>query len=92
MRSTVARRQRPLNTPVPIQVQADDAGCPWAVRRASWSAPRTVDRVQDRWRIDDEWWRARPISRFYFALLLHDGTVLTIYHDRILGRWFEQRP
>jgi hypothetical protein len=50
-----------------------------------------VARVQDRWRIDDEWWRAHPISRLYHTVLLSDGSLLTIYHDLIADRWFLQR-
>lgn len=86
-----ARDLRSLNTPAPVRVRADAAGQPLAVLRSGWSGPREVVRVQDRWRIDDEWWRAHPISRLYFSLLLADGTLLTLYHDLIANRWFEQR-
>jgi len=48
-----------------------------------------VAAVQDRWRIDDEWWR-HPISRLYFSLLLEDGRTLTIYRDLVTGRWSQQ--
>lgn len=82
---------RPLNAPLPIQVDADATGRPLAVRRRGWPWPRTVAKVQDRWRIDDEWWRAHPISRLYHTLLLDDGTLVTVYHDQIDGTWFEQR-
>jgi len=44
-----------------------------------------VERVRDRWRIDDEWWRERPIARLYYALLLEDGTFLTVYRDLAAG-------
>jgi hypothetical protein len=55
-----------------------------------------VASVQDRWRLDDEWWRERPISRLYHALVLEDGTLLTVYHDLSHDEeegpaWFEQR-
>ena len=86
-----ARALRPLNGPVPIAVRADPEGRPLAVRRRGWSAPRAVARVQDRWRIDDEWWRERPISRLYYALVLDDGTLLTVYQDLVADAWFEQR-
>jgi hypothetical protein len=48
-----------------------------------------VERIQDTWVIEDEWWR-QPISRQYFALLLDDGTRRTAYHDRITDAWFLQ--
>ncbi|HUG36582.1 MAG TPA: hypothetical protein VML54_06500 [Candidatus Limnocylindrales bacterium] len=47
--------------------------------------------MQDRWRIDDEWWREHPISRRYFNVLLVDDTLLTIYHDETANAWFEQK-
>ena len=86
-----ARGLRRLNAPVPIRVRTDAAGRPRAVRRRGRPETRRVMRVQDRWRIDDEWWRAQPISRLYHALLLDDGTLLTVYHDLVADTWFEQR-
>ena len=86
-----ARDLRPLNEPAPIEVWTDADGNPVAVRRRGWPAPRKVARVQDRWRIDDEWWRERPISRLYHALLLADGTLLTAYRDLLADTWCEQR-
>jgi hypothetical protein len=50
-----------------------------------------VAHVRDRWRVDDEWWRARPISRLYYALVLDDGTFLTLYRDLADASWREQR-
>jgi hypothetical protein len=50
---------------------------------------RLVERVQDTWIIEDEWWR-QPIARQYFALLLDDGTRRTIYHDRVTDAWYLQ--
>jgi hypothetical protein len=49
-----------------------------------------VAAVQDCWRIDDEWWRERPVSRLYFSLLLEDGRTLTTYRDLVTGRWSQQ--
>ena len=86
-----ARELRRLNAPVPLRVRADADGRPRAVRRRGWSESRRVVRVQDRWRIDDEWWRAQPISRLYHTLLLDDGTLLTVYHDLLADTWFEQQ-
>jgi hypothetical protein len=82
---------RPLNRPGAIEVRVDAAGQPFAARRAGWPAARRVARVQDRWRIDDGWWRAHPVSRAYYTLLLVDGAVVTVYHDLIADAWFEQR-
>ena len=49
-----------------------------------------VAAMQDRWRIDDEWWRHRPVSRLYFSLLLEDGQKVTVFRDLVSGRWAKQ--
>jgi hypothetical protein len=73
-----------------LQTRTDDAGAPLAVQRISWPAPCCVTRVQDRWRIDDEWWREGPIARLYYRVQLDDGTLRTLYHDLPTGAWLEQ--
>jgi hypothetical protein len=52
---------------------------------------RAVACVQDRWRIDDEWWRETPVSRLYCQVRLEEGRVLTLYHDLIGDSWWEQQ-
>ncbi len=52
---------------------------------------REVTAVQDRWRIDDEWWREIALARMYYQLRLEDGRMITIYRDLIGGVWCEQR-
>jgi len=86
-----ARSLRPLNAALAVLVRSDAEGNPLAVRRGRWPEPRAVVRVQDRWRIDDEWWRDAPISRLYYLVLLSGDLLLTIYHDLSTGAWFEQR-
>lgn len=86
-----AHPRRALNVPAQLTVHADALGQPLTVRRTHAPRPCTVARIQDCWRIDDEWWRARPISRLYFVLVLDNDTLLTVYHDLITGVWFEQR-
>ncbi len=49
-----------------------------------------VAEVEDFWRIDDEWWRERPVSRLYYSLLLKDGRAVTVYRDEVSGRWAKQ--
>lgn len=83
--------RRQLNTPVPVEVRVNAQGSPVAVRRSAWSRAREVVGLQDLWRIDDEWWRAHPISRLYHLLLLADDTLLLVYHDLVADSWFEQR-
>jgi len=77
----------PLKEPRPVAVTADDAGEPVAVvlggRRLA------VERIEDVWRIDDEWWR-EEVSRLYYRLLLEAGRPLVVFHDLIRGHWCEQ--
>jgi len=87
MRNKTAERR--LNEPRPIEVIADGSGEPLAVvlggRRLA------VEQVQDRWRIDGEWWRERPTSRFYYQLELVDGRTVVVYEDLVQGRWYAQK-
>jgi hypothetical protein len=93
-RATLGPRYlRSLNEPRPIRVEADAHGQPRRVWATSGHA-REVSAVQDRWRIDDEWWRERPVARLYHALLLEDGSQLVVYRDLLADGdhdgWFAQ--
>jgi len=80
-------RLRPLNQAKPIRVEADESGQLQAVVLGRQRL--AVAAVEDRWRIDEEWWR-KEVSRMYFSLLLEDGRTLTTYRDLVTGRWFQQ--
>ncbi len=83
-----AGRIRPLNRPRPARVEADEQSRPTVV----WLSGRrcAVEAVLETWRIDDEWWRERPVSRVYYRLLLEDGRTVTLYRDLVRGRWSKQ--
>ena len=79
---------RPLNLPRPVQVTVDQqSGLPLALHERN--RRREVESIQDSWCVDDEWWRD-PIRRRYVQVLLRDGAIRTLFHDRIANRWFEQ--
>ena len=82
---------RPLNAPVPLRVQIDERGRIVSLWRHGRLTPRRIAAIQDRWRLDDEWWREHPVARMYYAVVLDDGTLLTVYHDLATDAWFEQR-
>jgi hypothetical protein len=82
---------RPLNAPMPLRVQLDEQGRVAAIWRQGRLTPRTIAAIQDRWRIDDEWWREHPVSRMYYEVVLDDGSLLTMYQDLAVDQWFEQR-
>lgn len=81
-------RVRSLNLPQSVEVRVDaQSGLPSALReRQQW---RKIERIQDIWQVDDEWWR-EPISRRYLQVVLRGGTLRTLFHDRISDRWFTQ--
>jgi hypothetical protein len=79
---------RPVNIPEPVDVEeASSFSLPLAVR-----VPRrqAVVNIEDRWRIDDEWWRQEPISRLYFEVTLASGQKQVIYKDLIKNCWYRQ--
>ena len=78
---------KPVNTPEPVRVEEDASGLPLAVR-----LPRRVRiaAIEDRWRIDDEWWRAEPVSRLYYNVFLASGDRWVLYKDLITGDWYRQ--
>ncbi len=85
--SSRADQLRPLNRPRPITVQVD-GGVPIAL--IDGAHHHRIERVQDRWHIDDEWWR-EPIQRRYYRVALDTGSIRTLYHDQVADTWFEQR-
>ena len=91
---------RALNRPRPLRVEAGEDACPEpGVSRSRRSRPIAVhlsgqrcavESVLETWRIDDEWWRERPVSRLYFTLLLEDGQTVTLFRDLVSRRWAKQ--
>lgn len=84
-----AHRLRPLASPRSTRVETDDRACPRSVLFEG--AMQDVASIQDRWRIEDEWWRETPVSRAYYQLQLESGRVTTVYRDLVGGGWWEQR-
>jgi len=78
---------KPLNMPEPVRVEADAGGLPQAIRG---KRRQPVAYVEDRWRLDDEWWRTGPVSRLYYAVRLASGQKLVVYQDLVTGGWYRQ--
>lgn len=78
----------PVNMPKEIAVIDNGLGEPNSI--VCQRGRLSVARVQNRWRIDDEWWQSE-ISRMYYELLLSDGSVLTVFQDLVSGKWYQQR-
>ncbi len=78
---------KPVNTPEPVPVKEDENGFPAKVGLSHW---QVVVAVEDRWRIDDEWWRSEPVSRIYYSIRLDSGQRLVLYRDLISNNWYRQ--
>lgn len=77
----------PLNLPQPAAVEEDNTGLPSAV--LTHGVLRPVTAIVERWRIDDEWWRAE-ISRQYYLVELEGGTRVTLFEDLVTRVWYTQ--
>jgi hypothetical protein len=42
------------------------------------------------WRIDQHWWRAGPVRRTYYRVVLPDGLPVTVYYDEVAQTWSRQ--
>lgn len=78
---------RPVNTPETVKIEDDASGEPLAVRLKRRQA---VLSIEDKWRLDDEWWRSGPIARLYYNVLLASGQRMILYKDLITGNWYQQ--
>jgi hypothetical protein len=78
---------RPVNAPEPVNVEEDTAGRPGALKK---KRRQKIAAIDDRWRIDDEWWRPEPVARLYYAVRLASGQRLVLYQDLSRGGWYRQ--
>jgi hypothetical protein len=70
--------------PRPVRVQSDEHGLPSkvALDPSNSRAPSfAVERVEEVWRIAEEWWRETPIGRTYYRVVIDGGRSLTLFHD-----------
>jgi hypothetical protein len=70
-------------------VETGDDGAPVSLKLRGRRV--TVESVADRWRIDDEWWRGRPVSRMYYECLVDGGLQVTVFRNLVTGEWYRQR-
>ena len=80
---------RAINKPIPVSVMCNRQGLPKSIKlNGRWI---NVLSIEDRWRIDDEWWRDQPINRMYFSCNLYGEVIITFYHDLTNQLWYLQR-
>ena len=85
-KSSVNTPYKLLNTPEQIPVRENLKGYPTRVGKGN----LLVKNIEDRWRIDDEWWRLEPVSRMYYSIILDNGMRIIIYKDLVTGHWYRQ--
>jgi hypothetical protein len=78
---------KPVNLPEPVHVQEGPDGIPVALKTKRRQA---ITAIEDRWRIDDEWWRSESVSRLYYAVTLDSGQRLVLSKNLIDNRWYRQ--
>ena len=87
-----------LNTPRVIEVRTNSTGNPTAVHMPSSAPLRSngkwvkVTKVEDLWKVNDEWWRGpdEEISRLYYILRIDSGQQITLFLDLITNKWHQQ--
>jgi hypothetical protein len=80
---------RPLNPPLPIKVIETKYHAPIALILNGQRLG--IARIEEVWRIDEEWWRPQAIARIYYRLILKDGRAITIFRDLVEGSWYRQQ-
>lgn len=71
-----------------IEVESDSL---WTPLSFVWQGEvHPVEQVNERWRVDEEWWRGR-VWREYFILTTTTGLLVEMYHDLAAKTWFMQR-
>mgnify|MGYP001216044698 FL=1 len=78
---------KPVNLPEEVWVEENAAGLPAVLKGRR---RQKIIRIEDRWRIDDEWWRSEPVTRFYYAVLLVSGQKVVIYKNLAKNTWHRQ--
>lgn len=93
-RSQSSASLRPIGMPRVLEVHADDEGRPLVMVRVDTHGRRygeaRVERIEERWRLSEAWWREAPQARTYYRVVLDGGQLFTVYRDDVTGRWYEQ--
>ena len=82
-----AETLKPVNLPEPVSVEEVKSGLPLVVKI---KRRQKIIAIEDRWRIDDEWWRKEPVSRLYYAVILVSGQRLVLSKNLIDNCWYRQ--
>lgn len=64
--------------------------------QARGGAPVRVDGVRvasvlESWLVEEGWWTARPVRRYYWEVLLQSGASALLFNDLRSGTWLRHR-
>ncbi len=76
-----------VNLPELVRVQESPDGIPVALKT---TRRQSIVAVENRWRIDDEWWRSEPVSRLYYSVRLASGQQMVLYKNLADNCWYRQ--
>ena len=78
---------KPLHLPRPVEVQEGTEHEPVSVcLERRW---QQVALISDTWTFD-LWWLPEPVARSYYRVDPGDGRQVTLFRDRMEGRWYRQ--
>jgi hypothetical protein len=83
--ATSGSRPTRLYEPRAVDVASDARNAPVQINDID------VVQIREEWIVEDGWWTAAPISRWYFEVVLIDGRDLTVFRSFPSGQWFTQR-
>jgi hypothetical protein len=79
---------RPVNPPIPIEVRETGHQTPRVIKvNGRWVK---VAAIVDVCSLDEEWWRAQPIVRMCYRVMLEDDRPITVFRDMLDGAWYRQ--
>ena len=83
-----------LNTPRVIKVRTNSTAIymPSSAQLRSNGKWVNVIKVENLWKVNDEWWRGadEEISRLYYVLRIDSGQQITMFLDLITNKWHRQ--
>ncbi|MCI0770578.1 MAG: hypothetical protein J4N94_01735 [Chloroflexi bacterium] len=84
---------QPVNPPVPISVREGPGHVPLYVTLKRVTLKRKtvrVFRIDNMWKVNDNWSMVRPVHRRYYDLVLEGGIRQTVFKDMDGAGWFKQ--
>ena len=83
--------QRPLSLSKSLPAQSRKPKASSLERPGSPGLSKKVASIDNTWKIDEEWWREKPIIRMYYQVTTEDGRRITLFRDQTTGEWYQQR-